>query len=262
MNAAIDFKTAFVALEDERGQAATVHPTVDQLIACRRGELPAAEQNRLREHLPDCRHCFALDADLAAFADAARGAAPAPEFATMASWRALRPRLRRRFVTHRFALPATLAASLVLTVAGFSWSTASHKRTIAELGKPRANPLIVDLVAGEERTGAAALPPAIPADAGALLVFTPDLVGDETDDDGTDYEVRILDPRGTVVGTVRGLLRNSESETFTLWLPAGFLPAGDYRFELYGGRGASRLIAHHALRMVDSPAVPRSAVPR
>ncbi|MCP4664113.1 MAG: hypothetical protein GY856_52685 [bacterium] len=246
------FSRSFVALVDQMREASPAHPTVDELIAYDTGELGAEEKDRLQDHLVICRDCFALIADLESFSEAGRSA-PRPErpadFEAAAFWRTLRPRL----ATRRWHIPAAMAASFLVAALGFSFWVATQQRTIAELSEPQPNPRVYDLVADtSQRTGRVARPLEIPSGVGFTLIFTPDL-GREY----PGYQVMIRDSEDSVVRTVEGVEKRLADETFTLWLPPGALPLGEYRVELYGLEGeGSELIARYRMRMVGPERAP------
>ncbi len=245
-----DFKRTFVALMQEMEETeAVAHPTVDELIALNGGELPAEEKNRLQDHLVDCRRCFALAADLAAFSEAENATSqPIADFETEASWRAPRP----RFSPRRWHVPAAMAATFLVTAVGFSFWSATQQRAIPEISMPQPNVRIYDLVVDTgERSGGVAQVKEIPSGADSILILTPDVVRDDL-----DYQVQIFDSRG-LVGTIPRL-KKQKGETFTMSLPDGFLAPGDYILVLHGLEvGRSMVIAQFRIRMIPSEVVPQ-----
>ncbi len=255
-----DFKTAFVALMEEREATRDTHPAAEKLVSYQRGELVAEERDQVRDHLVECRECPALIRDFGAFSTAAHqapGAAPA-ELEVAAFWRALKPRLeasppaapapsKRSSSWH---VPMAMAASFVLTALGFSFWIAKQERILAELSQPQPNAAIYDLLedAGE-RTRRSDRPIEILSTVGATLVLTPDMEGEYP-----GYRIEIRDSEGLLERTVEGLEKDSEDGTFTLWLPPGSLPPDEYRIELHGLESeegeSSQRIAEYRIRMV------------
>jgi len=147
------------------------HPTLQELVAYRAGELSAEADDRIQEHLTQCRDCAQLLLDLAEFE---QFPPPPEEMApvdarTEASWQRLRPRLgereegreavraeeadedapgpspavlfpRRPHVPlwRRPALPWSLAAALALCSVGLWQHSGRQERRIEELARPHA----------------------------------------------------------------------------------------------------------------------------
>jgi len=292
---ASDFKTAFADMMRSEPPAAGEHPTIDELIAYRAGELPETERERLQEHLAACKECFEKLRELDAFAAApsAVGAVSGSgvvDFEVAAFWRQLRPQLElepgsveepsspepatattsaapateptptesaavRRIpaATPLWRRPAAIAASFLVTVVGLGallllqqHRLADQGRTIAELTRPRPNPEIYDLYPdGSERSGAASEIRSFEGPAGATLIITPREPGDYP-----DYRVEIVDAGGEEVWSGSGFEKHPVDGTFSLWLPPGAFPPGEYRVRLQGvDEGSTDLLEEYAVHL-------------
>jgi hypothetical protein len=244
----IDLKATLVEAIDETWRA-SAHPDPEDLERLRRGELEEERAEPLREHLLGCRECMTRWQSPEAFADAAVG-----EFERAAFWRGLKSRIEADAGEPKEASRTSvgswlqrfspwLAAACLVAVAGLSaWvRTQQH-----ELSRPRANAPIYDLDAAfEPRDGSAQELLEVPAGIGFTLVVTPDAAA------AGPYELGIVDASGREVHTVRGLVPHPVDRTFSLWLPAGALAAGDYRLELRGG--GRQPIESYGLRVASDP---------
>jgi hypothetical protein len=245
----IDFKATLVEAIDETWRA-SAHPDPEDLERLRRGELEEERAEPLREHLLGCRECMTRWQSPEAFAGASAG-----ELERAAFWRGLKPRLETRAgepkrtsrtsaATRLQRFSPWLAAACLVAVAGLSaWvRTQQH-----ELSRPRANAPIYDLDAAfEPRDGNTQELLEVPAGIGFTLVVTPNATTA-----AGPYELGIVDASGREVHTVRGLVPRPVDRTFSLWLPAGALAAGDYRLELRGG--GRQPIESYRLRVAPDP---------
>ncbi len=240
-----DFKASYLALAKQPSAAQADlgnHLSPQQLTDFCQGDLPAAQRQRLNDHLLQCEECFAIWRERRSFA-----AAPASErsrFEIALLLRNIR-RYRRPFgsFSPRRLYPLALAAS-IMSVAFLSGLLALRQRTIddlSSLARPCANPSIIELAEGPGSRGSSRDQPlAVKAEAGFLFLFTPRQVREYP-----EYQVRILDSEGTPVHTVRGLESNPYDDTFSLWLPPGALATGEYRVKLETGNG--ELVEEHHL---------------
>lgn len=233
-----DFKTVLVDWVDDQRAMTAEHPDPETLARLRRGELPAAEAQSVREHLLGCRECLALWRDPEAFAPQG----PRSDFELAAFWRTLEPRLEKTPapVTEPAPLAKILpfpqrsaffavAASLAAGVVGLALWGAGLQAKLGELSRPVANAPIIDLAERPTRSGTGDELVTLPAGTGFTLVLTPAEVPVFA-----SYELRIVAAGERVVSTLRGLAPHAEDATFSLWLPAGALPAGELRLELVG----------------------------
>ena len=146
------------------------HPTLQELVAYRAGELSPEGDDRIQEHLTQCRDCAQLLLDLAEFEQFPQ---PPEEMGPVdaraeASWQRLRARLRegeegrveeearvketeeaaappavlfprrtRVPLWQRPALPWALAAGLALCSVGFWQHSGRQERRIEELSRPQ-----------------------------------------------------------------------------------------------------------------------------
>jgi hypothetical protein len=244
-----DFREALGELIDTTAPEPAGHPSDEQWIAYQRGELSAADEARLAEHLVRCRDCF----DLAQAADALFGAGSevrnereeSAELASAAVWRLLRPELaeapksparRDRRSAFRRRFPAALAAALCLAVLGLTAWNLAQRSALSALRAPKPNALIVDLPDGERATDETKLT----AGSGPwTLVF-------HRTDELPAYRLAIRDA-GTGSEIYSYLLRPNADLALTLQFPEG-LPPGRYRLELSGGPGT--VLSTRSLRVV------------
>lgn len=248
-----DFKTAFLALTAE--ESPSDHPTVEALAAYHDGRLSSEERASVHRHLAECRECSELARDLDLFTEAPMRAEEGDEFEVATFLRALKPQLASEPARTVAWSPLAVAASLIVAVAASWWLARDLARQQIgfELSQPRANVSILDLVEDRsERTGNPPRTVEMTEAAGAVLVLTPDSPGDFP-----TYEVKILDSGDAPISTIENLEKDSYDETFTLLIPPGGLPAGDYRVELHGltDEGSS-VIAGYRIRVVGSPEAP------
>lgn len=235
--------TIAAALAPESGRDATgagPHPEIDELVRYHAGDLAAAEEERVRDHLVACRECTETLLDLDRFVEAGadRGAAataPAPAGVGR------RPLL-------------AMAASLLIGVVALGvWL--AHERQAAErlrdrvatLSAPRPDVPIVDLLPDSSVRGEAGRPVALPPgeEYVTLVLNLPQAAEVEA------FRAEVVDPGGAVVW--EGPIRRSRFGTFTLGLWRRFLTPGENAIRLYGLDGSEpegrRLLETYALRV-------------
>ncbi len=266
-----DFKRSLAAWAEQERRASDDHPTAAALDDYRRGVLPPAAKEELKEHLVLCHPCFDQVRDLDAFhrvrsADggpASRSPAVA-DFETAAFWRTLRPRLEARPATPAvrrpggrrsgaWRLPAAVAASVLVTALGFSFWVGSQHRALAAsearlaaLQAPRPNARIYDLYVDTSERSGENRPQPVEVAAGSMLILTPRDAGDYP-----EVAVEIYDAAGSQAWAGSGFAADPVDGSFTLWLPPELLPPGDYRVRLVGrGADTSELIEEYEVRMV------------
>ena len=220
------------------------HPTPEELVAYRAGELTAEDEERIRDHLALCRDCSQLLLDLKEFEDAApEEEAGLSDIQVEAAWRRLRPRLEERkvltsprwFASPRFAYG--LAAGLFLCTVGLSVWGLSLQQKVRELSEPLPNAPIGDLHAegGGAVRGGPGEPEILRSRPGGVLV----LDFDPRDFRRFDVELRKDGKGGELLWSGGGLVE-SEEGSYTLGLPrSGFQP-GLYWIDLYGVDGGRR----------------------
>lgn len=239
-----DFKTAFVALQEETQERLVDHPSDDELVAYHTGTLTTEEKDRLRHHLVECRICLGLLRDLESFSDVARRASEEPSDLGVASqWHGLQRRLispTPGAARNRWRVPLAMAATFLLTAISFSvWFTSQQD-------SPRPNVAIAHLVDETSlRSGGSSPTVEIEAQAETALLLTP-----EAGLPHTSYWVQILDANGATMRRVEGLEKHPRDETFTLLLPPRSLEPGFYRIALYGRRdGVDERIAGYRIEV-------------
>ena len=241
------------------------HPTLQELVAYRAGELPPEGEDRIQEHLTQCHDCAQLLLDLAEFEQFP----PPPEemgpvdARTEASWQRLRTRLRegeeereeeeapavlfprrpRVPPWQRPALPWALAAGLALCSVGL-WQWAGRLQSeIGRLEAPQLNVPVEDLSAGETRGARPEVP--VLRGGGVLVLYPPT--------EAAEYEVEAVSTDGELV--IRPLRGPAIDEVLTLSIPPTFLPAGRYSARLYGiDNGERKLLKEYAFEI--SPVAP------
>ncbi len=233
-------------IEQERRRLGP-HPPVEDLVAYQAGELPADQEERLRDHLALCPECAHLLLDLRDFPDISlpEGARRPSEAEVEAAWEALQPRLgeprpaekpapapvqplrpERKPVPYRW--PAALAAVFFLSTVGLSFWVASLRR---ELDRPALEP--VGLEAREtERGRGEGDEPALRTSKGYLLVLSPLEVAPEPQ---ARYEVSVSRTGSQEVLWEADAHLVREDDSFIVELPAHSLPPGRYRLTLHGG---------------------------
>lgn len=238
-------KAAALAEAEAARRGRQEHPDPDLLLSYHEGALPAADRERVQEHLAHCPSCARVVLDFQTFPEVKL---MDPELAldereTGAAWQRLRqalppaarpaPRRRLRFATPQMGW--ALAAGLLVATVGLSFWVVQLR---SELARPRLNLYLADLVppaASIERTEGSEQRLAVPPEADHLLLLL-NLADPRT---YPEYEAEILGAGGGRVWRRRGLARSPDGH-FTLELPRGFLPAGSYRLRLYGLAGGRR----------------------
>jgi hypothetical protein len=224
------------------------HPSADQWLAYRRGQLPAGEEARLQEHLVRCRECFDLAGAAAAFTQEDEAPGTDHEVETAALWRLLRPQLdppknppvnppsqnvreisagSRRQSAWRFRLPMTLAASFFVMLVGLAAWNLRLRHDNEALRAPKPNSLIADLSAGERFAKPLASTETLSAQTGMLVIHPSDEL--------PVYRVTLRDAAtGGELWSYE--LRPDKNLALTLQLPEGLRPGG-YLLELSDGSG-------------------------
>jgi hypothetical protein len=248
------------------------HPTPEELLAYGAGELPAAEEAKVQDHLVLCPHCRELLLDHGRLGDPEFGREhDVPPAAKEAAWQALWARLgageapraapRRRPGLHLtlplarlarfFASPRpayALAASLLVAVAGLSFRWWQLERSVASLSRPQLNAPVVDLLPASPLRGEQGEETVVELPASSrffALILSP-----KGAPAYAGYRAEIVAPGGRVVWSEGGLEKNRHG-TFTLILARRFLGAGEHRLRLYGRQGESeRLIGEFRVRIV------------
>ncbi|MEM7587455.1 MAG: zf-HC2 domain-containing protein [Acidobacteriota bacterium] len=231
------------ATPSSTARVASRHPGVDTWIAYHAGTVSPSEHKRLQQHLTGCRDCLDLVLDLDRFAKPADNAdREVSDFEQAAVWRSLQNQLE----TEPKAVDSTrpqrstwvaLAAAATFAILGLSqWSTQQQEITrldarVAELSRPHANALILDLTPGSRQRsarGADVQTPVPASDAPVTLILNlAKLVEHDS------YRLAILDASGVEVQRIDGM-QPTQFGNFTLALPAHSLPAGAYELRLFG----------------------------
>ncbi len=248
---------ALHALAERERRHLGPHLVLGELAAYRERRLAADEVERVRDHLALCSECADLLLQEEAFAAPAAAEAGLLAEEVDAAWSELAPRLadrrrleegepdtrRKRAVLgpwppSRWAesriLPWSLAAALLLAVAGLGDRAISLHSQLEALARPRADAVVAELLPGDVTTrGGAPQGKRIAAGRPAILLLEPSLAGPSP-----PYEVEI---RGADGGTRwRGAARPDERGFFSVSLPAGRLPPGGYRIILSTTTGGER----------------------
>lgn len=245
------------------------HPTPKILVDYHAGDLPADQEEKLRDHLALCHECADLLLDLVTFADFT----PPEETAALANseveaaWQKVQPRLvakepgegatvlempRRAAETPRarrsdagsevvawqrkMRVVYALAATLLVGVVGLSVWGFSLKRQVHESVAPQANPASVDAISLRESTrGDKEKEEAVvPGENRFFLWLHPSLPPELTEfPQYPDYAVEIREARSKrPVISLGGLLL--KDGRFSLDLPGASFSPGVYLVDLYG----------------------------
>ena len=223
------------------------HPPVETWIHYHDGRLSDTDTERLRGHLADCPSCVETVLDIEAFTrPEARDPEAPSSFERAVVWRALRSELVATAPAGRNTGSWTtqrVAASLAVPILALAaWAVVEH-RTASDLRqelavhtRPVLNPPVVDLYPDiATRSGGTPEVVEMPT-AAPLTTFILNLAEPA---DYPDYAVEILDPSGAPLFSQPGL-EMSEFGNFTLGLPLGFLPSGEYPVRVYGLQGDTR----------------------
>lgn len=232
------------------------HPAPDELVAYRAGDLTSEEDDRIKEHLTQCRDCARLLLDLAEFEQLT----PPPEelgpvdARAEASWQRLRSRLRdeedeedpeaeapvlrhrprpRVALWQRPAVPWALAAGLALCVVGLGLRMGSLGRQIDELTGPQAVRAVI--LAPEDETTRGAGDEEIPIRAGEGVAYDLLLSSDPEAPTYSLYEVKIVPASGQSEPILAGR-QVADEGILRVFLPSA-PAAGDYFFEVSGIEG-------------------------
>jgi hypothetical protein len=229
------------------------HPTLQELVAYRAGELSAEGDDRIQEHLTQCRECAQLLLDLAEFEQFP----PPPEemgpvdARAETAWQRLRSRLReeeepeeeapvlqhrsrpRVALWRRPAIPWALAAGLALCVMGLGLRVGSLASRLAELSKPQAV-RVVTLESEEDTRRSGGDEPA-PVHAGEGVFYDLLLSADPEAPTYPLYQVEIVSASGRAEPVLAGRQPADEGTLRVVLLSAP--EAGDYLFEVSGIEG-------------------------
>jgi hypothetical protein len=234
------------------------HPEPELLAAYHGGELAAAEDREIQDHLVLCPDCPQLLLDLEDLFEPRRRDLGLSDTGVGAAWEDLQSRLGdagsgRARGFHRgeatYATPRwsqVLAACLLVLVVALSFRARSLLRDLHLRDQPRANPIVVDLSSSNSR-GAGPSRTEVPAGAGDLvLILHPDEAPSFP-----DYRAEVLATTdGHALWAVRGLARSAEG-TFSLVVPRRSLPPGAYLLRLSGidESGRARSLGEFGLRL-------------
>lgn len=228
------------------------HPAPEELIAYRAGELTAEEDDRIQEHLTQCRDCARLLLDLDEFEQLT----PPPEEVgpvdarAEASWQRLRSRLREEeqpepVLQHRPrprvplwrspALPWALAAGLSVCVLGLGLQMARLQKRVGELSVPRAGIEMVDLYPESESTVRGEARPSERVRDGSLLILN--LPAESLPFEA--YEVEVVSASGKEP-VLQSPPAQGQDGLLTFPLPPSSLAPGAYTVRLYGRTGDRR----------------------
>lgn len=246
------------------------HPTAEELVAYRAGELSPEEDDRIKEHLTQCHDCARLLLDLAEFEELP----PPPEeigpvdARAEASWQRLRSRLReeegeaeapppmilprrtRVPVWQKPALPWALAAGLALCVMGLGWRAATLQKQVGDLSGPRVDVPILDLYPESELTTRGGDGEAEPVGGSPVLIIN-------LPQDAPAFEVYEMEVVPAAGGDPLFVPQRGPAQdgSLTLQLPPASAPAGSYAVQLYGLTGGRRQLLDRYLFEI-SPAAP------
>lgn len=218
------------------------HPTPEELVAYRAGELTEQDEEKIQDHLALCVDCSQLLLDLKEFEDGQPEKDPGLSDAQVeAAWRRLRPRLEERKVLTSprwFASPRIaygLAAALFVCVIGLGGWGVSLQSRLEELSKPKVDVTALDLLPksgtrGEESANV------ISTRNFLLVVHLSFDVPKQS-----EYEVEIATaPEG---GKSKWRDRvPAKGDLLEIYLPEGVLPPGKYWVRLYGTEGERRAL--------------------
>jgi hypothetical protein len=216
-------------------------PTTEQLLAYSRGELPEAEEARVRELLvayPDLARAVAEPFPKEGAAAGDDDYLSDAEFA--AHWVALEKRLNveddsGRLLRFQRRLSFALAAMLVLAFGGMLWEQQANRRMSRELALPRAAWQKRELLPDGRRGGDDGSPVLAASGDGTMLVLP--LIGQ---DPFPRYRGEIVDATKNGPAPLWGdALQRQPNDTFEILVPRGFLASGGtYRIVLYGVDGS------------------------
>jgi hypothetical protein len=231
-------------------------------------EMTAFERQHALEHVTTCASCGAMYRALRILEAEARafdpGVPAAPHVAAESSFDGVDARGSwfggRQLAAAMLALAAIGAlaswnvslrranARLETTLAGANdTQIADLRRRLAEASAPQLNVPLISLEPDALRSEPGAATVVLPADAKLLTI----VLNTADEREYQDYELRILDGRGSLVWNGRGL-RKSARNTFTLSVPRDVLGVGEYRLELTGVRGGQAgAVQAYQVRVVE-----------
>lgn len=240
--------------EIARRRSGDSHPTAEELVAYRTGDLTPEEDDRIQEHLIQCRECARLLLDLAEFEELSP---PPDELGPVdaraeASWQRLRSRIReeeeeaappavlrprpaRVPLWRKPAVPWALAAGLALCVVGLGLRSATLQEQVGDLSGPRVDVPLVDLYPESEQTTRSSGEGQEDLVGGGpfLILHLP-----EGSPASGVYEMEIVSASGgePLFEPQRG---QEQDGILTVQIPPS-LPPGSYRVRLYSLAGSQR----------------------
>jgi hypothetical protein len=250
MSAKPNLQPTLQVLMDRDRRGLHEHPAPEALVAYHAGELPAAEQDSLRDHLALCHDCADLLLDLVSFAEFT----PPEQTPALAdgevesAWQKFQPRLVRAehaavaqlaewrredgggagFVRRRSLVQAyAIAASLFVCVLGLSAWGVSLKRQIRASTVPKSVPFM-DLFVDKER-GASSVE-TVPSGSDRFFLFLHPPVG-SSEFSTFAAEIRSLGS-GAPIAHFDELLQNQGIELFR-----DQFPPGTYQVDFWGVEG-------------------------
>jgi hypothetical protein len=198
-------------------------PTVEEMLAWRRGELSDEDEARVREQLicwPEL-----LRALMTPYPADDAGALPAE--VVERQWRAMKRDMGgggARVLSFRNAITA-IAASLAVIFGALLWQAR------LELRRPRALPQ--QILLPDAQRGASDGATTLATDGDAYLL-TPTLIGEQRFE---SYRFELADASNHLVWR-SGALHHGDDDTFAVLVPRTFLAPGRYKLILYGVNGA------------------------
>jgi hypothetical protein len=241
------------------------HPEPETLAAYHAGELTAAEERRLQDHLVACRECATLLLDLDGLADPGFGAGFLSAADQQALWERIQGEIKQETPEKppapviplrrpaRSAAPPrwlqALAASLLIVTLGLSTWVVSLRRTVNELARPQVNAPMADLFSGATRSEGSPRPGvSIPANEPAFILILHPPRSRST----TRYRVEITRASGDVVWRQDGVPPDPRG-SLPLRLSPHWLGPGEYRIRLFEETGKKQEpILDNELR-IESP---------
>ncbi len=208
------------------------HPSLDELAGHRAGELSAADDERIQDHLALCHMCTRLFLDLGSFPrlETPDGVEPACELEVAAAWRKMAPALlasaepfseqygpgpHRRWRTF-------LAAAVLLVTVGAIWIGVLYRRLEERAGPQYAR--VIDVAASRGPR-----PYLVSPDAEQILLVV------ESFDLSAYSRGRLEITRKDVVLETADLDPSPDERSLLyLVLPRAQFPEGTYRLKIYG----------------------------
>lgn len=195
------------------------HPSLEELRDFAVGNLPEEQRDRIEEHLSLCGTCARKAVALAGPPEEVRRGDLLTEGELDAEWKRFRTTLEEPRRRRAMAIPALIAAMLVLALAGwFGWHfwPSPAREQIARL-----NPLLEDV------RSFGPLEPIVPAAGAEILVLNLDL---DTQNPLPAYDVEINLWDGPQVWSQQGV--PSTASTVQIKVPLSKLSPGDYKIRL------------------------------